>query len=60
MAYLRGPIYIWPSQTHTHFWSAMGADGWRESVWGATYDAQSVDANGPAGVRISQSQVDEA
>mgnify|MGYP001607368850 CR=1 FL=1 len=59
MAYIRGPIYIWPSQAHTHFWSAAGADGWRESGWGTEYEAQAADANGPAGVRISQSEVDE-
>ena len=36
MAYMRGPIYAYDSQTELHVWNRDGRDGMRDSGW---YDA---------------------
>ncbi len=59
MAYFRGPIYIWPSHAHTHFWSAGGDDGWRESGWNARWPASPNAAGAASGVGLPQAVVDE-
>jgi hypothetical protein len=28
-----GRQYVWVDDTHVHFWSAEGYDGWDESSW---------------------------
>ena len=58
-----GRQYVWVDDTHIHFWSAEGYDGWDESSWVQSFEApsdrRSAAFGRPSGVSLRQKVVDE-
>lgn len=58
-----GRQYVWVDDTHVHFWSAEGYDGWDESSWVQNFEApsdrRSAAFGRPSGVSLRQKVVDE-
>lgn len=58
-----GRQYVWVDDTHVHFWSAEGYDGWDESSWVQNFEApndrRSAAFGRPSGVSLRQKTVDE-
>jgi hypothetical protein len=63
MSYIRGRTYLWVDETHIHFWSAEGYDGWDESSWMQAFqdssDRRSAAFGRPSGVSLRQKVADE-
>jgi hypothetical protein len=58
-----GRQYVWVDDTHVHFWSAEGYDGWDESSWFQGFeepsDRRSAAFGRPSGVSVRQKVADE-
>lgn len=63
MPYMLGRQYVWVDDTHVHFWSAEGYDGWDESSWAQNFEApsdrRSAAFGRPSGVSLRQKTADE-
>lgn len=63
MSYMLGRQYVWTDDTHVHFWSAEGYDGWDESSWVQQFEApsdrRSAAFGRPSGVSLRQKVADE-
>jgi hypothetical protein len=58
-----GRQYVWTDDTHVHFWSAEGYDGWDESSWVQQFESpsgrRSAAFGRPSGVSLRQKVADE-
>ncbi len=63
MSYMLGRQYVWVDETHVHFWSAEGYDGWDESSWVQQFESpsgrRSAAFGRPSGVSLRQKVADE-